>query len=107
MNYIARNKITGLYFDGTAFNGTKEEANWIEESSLPIFKITWGFYEGGNGELIPAHKPEYILRKEEGYLIRSCGEYDWSFIAKPIRWTTLAGAERNQRTFGGKIICLA
>jgi len=52
-HYIARNKITGLYFDGRSFNGTREQARKIEASILPTFKLTWGFYdEGCNGELI-------------------------------------------------------
>ncbi len=52
-NYIARNKVTGLYFDGRAFNADRLGAQHIEESILPIFKLAWRFYdEGCNGELI-------------------------------------------------------
>jgi hypothetical protein len=94
-NYIAKNKLTGLYFDGTAFNADQFHPHHITAHPA-FFKAVWDY--NGNIELIDVLpiKPEYKIRnKRTGEkLVRSNGELGWSRRASGLKWNTRAGAER-------------
>ena len=40
-NMIARNKITGLYFTGDGFNGTREEAILLDAPEIALLRAVW------------------------------------------------------------------
>jgi len=40
-NMIARNKITGLYFTGGGFNGTREEAILLDAPEVAFLRAAW------------------------------------------------------------------
>ena len=94
-NYIAKNKFTGLYFDGTAFNADQFHPHHITAHPA-FFKATWNYND--NIELIDVLpiKPEYKIRnKKTGEkLVRSRGELGWSHRASGLKWNTRSGAER-------------
>jgi hypothetical protein len=39
--YLAKNSVTGLYWNGTDFSGTKENAKKIGYNDIPVIKYCW------------------------------------------------------------------
>ena len=94
-NYIAKNKITGRYFDGDSFNTDQFHAKHITAHKA-FFNLVWNYND--NIELIDVLpiKPEFKIRnKRTGEkLVRINGELGWSHHASGLKWTTRSGAER-------------
>jgi hypothetical protein len=93
-NYIAKNKITGLYFDGENFKADQFHAKHITDHKA-WFKLIWNYND--NLEIIDVLpiKPEFkIKNKKTGEkLVRSRGELAWSHRASGLKWNTREGAE--------------
>jgi hypothetical protein len=94
-NYIAKNKITGLYFDGVSFNADQFHPKHITIHKA-FFNLVWNYNDSIELIDVLPIKPEFkiIHKNTREKLVRSNGELGWSHRAAGLKWNTREGAER-------------